>query len=414
MDNMTFISRLVEDIGCLEPVTKAVSKVNLFEILSVSRTEIRHSNMLAWLMNPHGSHGLGGRVLRGIVSQAAGGLPLNYEAFSIRREENYIDIMAVSEKDRYVLCIENKTYSGEHDNQLDRYRNYVGTTFPGYTAQLIYLTRKGREASDPENWRTMSYGDILNIIEEARKDVQLQPEVILILDNYTDVIRGFGGGDDRIRNLCSEVYRKHQRALDLFFSINEKDAGDDSVPAEEQRICRELCWKYRKELAKINQYRPKKKEDPVTEAIRAWADAMAQEDRIFTSEETRSRSYERFTTPVMSGLLPDAIGCRSGWNTENFYFYEIYHRELPSHDWQIKLQLCTNLKDIPEDLKRVSDRISRVKPPLHESASHRINFETEFAMIRQNEGEDAVWSILDGFLSRAKQFEQELTAGLEQ
>lgn len=414
MDNMAYIRRFAEDISCLAPVTEAVNKVNLFEILSVSRTEIRHSNLLAWLMNPHGSHGLGGRVLRGIVEQTASDLPLDYEAFSIRREENYIDIMAVSEKDRFVLCIENKTYSGEHDNQLERYRNYVSSTFPGYKAQLVYLTRKGRESSDPLNWRTMSYGDVLSVIDEARKGLQLRPEVELILDNYSDVIRGFSGGDDRIRNICGEVYRKHQRACDAIFSINEADTDDENDLTEEQRVCRELFWKYRKELVKINEYRPKKKDDPFTEAIRAWADDKAQDERIRTSPETRSGSYERFTTPMMSALLPDAIGCRSGWNTENFYFYEIYHRELPSHDYLIKLQLCTNLKDIPEDLKRASERICQVKPPLHETASHRINFETEFVTVRQNDGEDAVRSVLDSFLSRVQQFEQELAAGLKQ
>lgn len=413
MDNMMAINRFIQDAECLAPITKAVNKVNLFEVLSVSKTEIRHSNMLAWLMNPHGSHGLGDRVLHGIVETAAGDLPLDWSAFSIRREENHIDLLAVSEKDRYVVCIENKTYSGEHDNQLERYRNLVSTTFSGYRSLLIFLTRKGRASSDPENWQAMSYADILNIISEARKNRQLQPEVDLILDNYLDVIRGFSGGDSRLRDLCGEVYRKHKRALDIILDSNAEDPDEENKLTEEQKLCREIYWKYRPELAKINEFRPKKKDDPVTEAIRAWADDMAQDEQIRTSPETRSNAYERFTTPVMSGLLPDAIGCRSGWNTENFYFYEIYHRELPSGDYQIKLQLCTNIKNIPEDLKRASDRISEVKPPIHESASHRINFETELAIIRQQDGEQAVQNVLNGFFAKVKQFEQELTEGLE-
>ena len=36
-----------------------LNKPNLFEILRITRTEIRHSNFLSWLLDPKGSHGLG-------------------------------------------------------------------------------------------------------------------------------------------------------------------------------------------------------------------------------------------------------------------------------------------------------------------------------------------------------------------
>lgn len=32
---------------------------NIFQILNIARAEIRHSNFLAWLLDPNGTHGLG-------------------------------------------------------------------------------------------------------------------------------------------------------------------------------------------------------------------------------------------------------------------------------------------------------------------------------------------------------------------
>ena len=36
---------------------------NIFQILNISRAEIRHSNFLAWLLDPNETHGLGNLFL---------------------------------------------------------------------------------------------------------------------------------------------------------------------------------------------------------------------------------------------------------------------------------------------------------------------------------------------------------------
>lgn len=81
-----------------------------------------------------------------------------------------IDIFAVSDADRYVLCIENKVGSGEHDNQLNRYRQIIAETYPGFRARFIYLTPDCVEASDPEHWIPMGYADMPEIIESVTPD----------------------------------------------------------------------------------------------------------------------------------------------------------------------------------------------------------------------------------------------------
>ncbi len=44
-----------------------VGKLNIFDALGVVHQEIRHSNFLAWLLDPAESHGLGGLFLKAVL-----------------------------------------------------------------------------------------------------------------------------------------------------------------------------------------------------------------------------------------------------------------------------------------------------------------------------------------------------------
>ena len=56
-DDATVLKEFLLDIDCLDPLAEWTSKFNLFDILKISRVEIRHSNMLSWLVNPNETHG---------------------------------------------------------------------------------------------------------------------------------------------------------------------------------------------------------------------------------------------------------------------------------------------------------------------------------------------------------------------
>ena len=61
------LERLALHTEQLEELNRRQSEVNIFEILQVENREIRHSNILAWLLNPEESHGLGDSFLRGCI-----------------------------------------------------------------------------------------------------------------------------------------------------------------------------------------------------------------------------------------------------------------------------------------------------------------------------------------------------------
>ncbi len=66
-ENEIAIKEFLLDIDCLEALSKWSEKFNLFDVLKISRTEIRHSNMLAWFLTPYENHGFGDKILKGFV-----------------------------------------------------------------------------------------------------------------------------------------------------------------------------------------------------------------------------------------------------------------------------------------------------------------------------------------------------------
>ncbi len=82
--------------------------------------------------DPHANHGLGDRVLRGFFGLITPDLPSDYSGFRTRREEQWIDLLVFSKREKFVICIENKIDTGEHDDQLSRYKQYVEDVYSGY------------------------------------------------------------------------------------------------------------------------------------------------------------------------------------------------------------------------------------------------------------------------------------------
>lgn len=58
------------DIDCLDALLPWTKRFNLFDVLKISRTEIRHSNILSWLLSPNENHGLGDAFLKTIIQTA--------------------------------------------------------------------------------------------------------------------------------------------------------------------------------------------------------------------------------------------------------------------------------------------------------------------------------------------------------
>ena len=58
------LEKFVLDNPDLEKLEDLLSQFNIFETLNVVNAEIRHSNVLAWFLNPNANHSLGGYFLK--------------------------------------------------------------------------------------------------------------------------------------------------------------------------------------------------------------------------------------------------------------------------------------------------------------------------------------------------------------
>lgn len=217
------------DIDCLNELNQWTEKFNIFDVLKISRTEIRHSNMLAWLFNANENHGIDDRFIKKIAQQIAKNdtqgkydvfqlLLLDFYSFSVYREWNNIDLLIVSDEEKTAFVIENKVGSNEHNNQLNRYRRIFEKAYPEYNKIYLFLTPKGLPSSDADNWTVLTYNDIIEALSEIMENTELLPDVSLMINNYIDVVRRDIVDDQQLIEVCNKIYNKHKKALDLIYS----------------------------------------------------------------------------------------------------------------------------------------------------------------------------------------------------
>ena len=320
------------DLRRLEELT---SEVNFFDIMKITRMEIRHSNMLAWLLDPNENHGLGDKTLKGFITLAAKHkkkhdrsfdpsfiAQMDHSSFSLFREWCNIDILAVSQSEKFVLCIENKVDSGEHGNQLELYADRVNQTYRDYQKLFVYLSPDGRESSDTERWLSMSYWDVVNVIENALSDSAISAEAKLIIDNYLKTVRRDILGNKDIKDLCTEIYQKHKKAIDLII----EHLPDTKV------IIRDIVFQ--------------------------WAQDKAREGTILFDRKYSADRFIRFQTETMRRIMPDSEDAFSAWGTHSYYYYEIVNVS----GYELSMQLAINSLDISNDLRKTSDQIEKLYP----------------------------------------------------
>lgn len=374
------IKNFLLDIECLESLSKWSEKFNLFDVLKISRTEIRHSNMLAWLLSPDENHGLGDRILKGFVQYAIKNfsndkdvfstLLMDFHDFTVQREWHNIDLIAISEEARFVLCIENKIDSGEHDNQLQRYRGIVEKTYPSYKKIYIFLSPNGIASSEPDYWCPMPYQEVLKILEINMNKSDLSTDIKIFIQNYIEIIRRDILEDEELAKICREIYRKHQKALDLIFE-NKPDKSSE-----------------------------------LSDLIKEWCAEKGKENELIFDKEHSSKKYIRFRTKKMDNLIPPSSEPNSGWKTLNHYFYEIVNND----GKEFSIQFVVNSENKSEEQTVIFNRINSISPSKQQKDNWlwRTHFATKHCKIEEEIDEDKITVQLDKLLSEVFDFEEQL------
>ncbi|QIR40038.1 PD-(D/E)XK nuclease family protein [Tolypothrix sp. PCC 7910] len=233
--DQALLEKFIVDNEELEELESKLAQFNIFEAIGVVRQEIRHSNFLAFLLNPSQNHRLDDiflkRFLKRVLLETDKPKDEEYANISavdidiadlkdaeVRREWQNIDILIQSPRHQLVCAIENKVDSGEHSNQLQRYREIVELEYSNYRKILIYLTPETDKVSD-ENWRIYTYSNVAEIIDNICNNYKstIGTDVYTLINHYSILIKRHIMTDSEIAELCRKIYGKHKQALDLIF-----------------------------------------------------------------------------------------------------------------------------------------------------------------------------------------------------
>lgn len=149
----------------------------------------------------------------------------------------------------------------------------------------------------------------------------------------------------------------------------------------------------------------------ISSVAKTWADSHTENNIINVDVDRCNRTYIRFRTEAMNELFPLSPGTKSGWNTENHYFYEIVNRTGIS----VYIQLAISSKEMPDDQIALSDRINEYYPSKFNKPEWqwRTPFKTSTVQIDAGASSEAILEQLDKCLQEIRKFEMDLKSKLQ-
>lgn len=259
----------------LKELEQMFGKFNIFDCLKLTRTEIRHSNFLAWLLDPNETHGLKDYFLKEFLkhilkSKKKEIAEINGKEIDLKNSENpdeiikrtysvpsifdidywdmtetevsreseYIDILLVDEKNKFVFVIENKIDSCQHSNQLARYRDYVDEQYPNTTYQKLFIYLKPKKETVEKPYIYLSYQTVRDTIKELidDKNDKISDEILVAIKHYNEILeRDIMNSEDELKKICRQIYRKHKTAIDLI-TKNSSNYKSDVLNAMEKVV----------------------------------------------------------------------------------------------------------------------------------------------------------------------------------
>lgn len=213
----------------LEQLEALVAEFNIFEAMGAVRQELRHSDFLAFLLNPAEKHSLGDLFLKRFLIQVlstADRAPLspitidtmNLNDVIVERETDQIDILIHDTRQKLVCLIENEIDTAETSDHLTRYLRSVRDRFSDRDTRFIpiYLSPEGDEAAN-NAYLPISYTSIADLIERIQQSQStvMGGDANTMLRHYVIMLRRHIVSDSNIADLCRQIYRQHKGAIDL-------------------------------------------------------------------------------------------------------------------------------------------------------------------------------------------------------
>ena len=227
----------VKGVGDLQ---HRLTRFNIFTALNAMDYETRHSNFLAWLLDPNGTHGFGTKFLSGFLSLITRQMPSTNDKVKLNEllrspktlataevEREFkpagwsggrADLLIVERGQKFVCLVENKIHTGEHSEQLSRYRRMVEQEFPGFQHLFVFLTLRIEAPSDSA-YLSLTYAELcgeLKLLTDVRETVPPTEALALLFQQYVDFIVSFESGAKPRPNAFSALRLREIKHSDFF------------------------------------------------------------------------------------------------------------------------------------------------------------------------------------------------------
>ncbi|UXN06599.1 PDDEXK-like family protein [Bartonella sp. HY761] len=224
-----------------DKITNYLGRFNPIKVMRMEGMEIRHSAILAWLLDPKESHGLGDNFLKAFLAEALreNKLTSSINAFQIkkadlrdaqvRREWHHIDIFIVSPQNNWAFIIENKFFSKQYNGQLKKYKNNIIELFQAQKSiknnsqepilSGIFLTLY-EEAPEDNTYTSIRYEQIVCFLRFyiEQEHYWMSNEVTTFLKHYIEIIEeaaGMNTDEIEMQALARQLYRDHKKTIDF-------------------------------------------------------------------------------------------------------------------------------------------------------------------------------------------------------
>lgn len=213
----------------LKQLEEAQSRFNIFEAMGATHKELWHSDFLAFLLNPHQSHGLGDEFTKLMLRRANPALAEfdSWDGVSVRREYRFIDILIEDDQKKVSIIIENKIWSPEIPGQLSSYWGTIASEHSSdadWRTYGIFLTPDGQqpiEDKDRKCYRALSYREAKNVLSDIlkTKSGRIDPDVETTICHYIDMLERFILGNADAEALARKLYFRHSSAIRLMSPV---------------------------------------------------------------------------------------------------------------------------------------------------------------------------------------------------
>jgi hypothetical protein len=197
---------------------------NVFRVVGQTRMELCHSNFLAWLLDPSGSHKQRGAILQSFLSFFKDGFGLEAteipdmqwcDAAKVQPEwsdsDGRIDVLVEIPGARTAVVIEYKLDAAEGKGQLHRYDQLEVCNREGWRVLKLFVTPDGRSAEGGSDWKNVGFEQLAKWLRaDMDKWKGLPASALTTIGHFAEVVEQIAFEYLHPADACGRINQRYE------------------------------------------------------------------------------------------------------------------------------------------------------------------------------------------------------------